>query len=157
MKTPMNRSRQGKGTASGIGAVAAATVAAMAAVAAVALSACAGAPAGGPAGAPPGGPQFDIDAFLRAPDTTMSEVLTSGDFLAATQLSANDCAVMLQSSQGTVLEDLPGTARGHAWIRRGQGQPGQAWLVVSRRGGERTCHGPLPYDTLHALATRGAS
>ncbi|TWG81117.1 hypothetical protein L602_004500000200 [Cupriavidus gilardii J11] len=144
MKTPMRTPGRWKGAASVAGAVVAAAT--------VALSAC----AGGSAGAAPGGRQFDVDAFLRAPDTTLSEVLTSTDFLTATQLSANDCAVMLQSTQGTVLEDLPGTARGHAWIRRGQGQPGQAWLVVSRRGGERTCHGPLPYDTLHALATRGA-
>lgn len=98
--------------------------------------------------------QFDIDAFLRAPDTTLAEVLTNTDFLAATRLPAADCATLLQSERSGVLEDLPAAARGHAWLLRTASQPGQVWLVASRRGGERTCHGPLPADTMHGLAQR---
>lgn len=116
------------------------------------LTACAGTPAGGAATR-----QFDVEAFLRAPDTTLSEVLTNADFLSATRMSANDCAAMLQSAQTGVLEDLPGTARGHAWLRRATANPDEAWLVVSRHGGERTCHGPLPYETMHGLATRSGA
>ena len=122
------------------------------AAAVMTLAAC----AGGTAARGVGG-QFDVDAFLRAPDTTLSEVLTNADFLAATRLSANDCAVMLQSPHGGVLEDLPGAARGHAWLRTGVDKPSQVWLVVSRRGGERSCHGPLPADTMHALAARASA
>ncbi|EHP37459.1 putative lipoprotein transmembrane protein, partial [Cupriavidus basilensis OR16] len=47
---------------------------------------------------------FDVDAFLRASDTALPEVLANPDFLAATQASANDCAVLLQSVSSGVLE-----------------------------------------------------
>lgn len=98
--------------------------------------------------------QFDIDAFLRAPDTTLAEVLTNADFLAATAASARDCATMLQSERSGVLEELPGAARGDAWLLRPTGQPGRVWLVTQRRGGERGCHGPLPADVVGALVSR---
>ena len=100
--------------------------------------------------------QFDIDAFLRAPDTTLAEVLTNADFLAATAASARDCATMLQSERSGVLEELPGAARGDAWLLRPTGQPGRVWLVTQRRGGERGCHGPLPADAVGALVSRAS-
>lgn len=102
------------------------------------------------------GRQFDVDAFLRAPDTTLPEVLTNPDFLSATKVSAADCAAMLQSERSGVLEDLPGMARGDGWLWRPAAKPGQVWLVASRRGGERTCHGPLPAEGMQALVGRAA-
>ncbi|WP_255581501.1 hypothetical protein [Cupriavidus sp. AU9028] len=98
--------------------------------------------------------QFDVDAFLRAPDTTLPEVLTNPDFLAATRASTADCAAMLQSERNGVLEELPGMARGDGWLWRPAAQSGQVWLVASRRGGERTCHGPLPAEGVQALVGR---
>ncbi|WP_456281757.1 hypothetical protein M1D55_21145 [Cupriavidus sp. JZ107] len=114
----------------------------------LALGACAGGKSAAPSR------QFDIDAFLRAPDTTLSEVLTNPDFLAATAASARDCATMLQSERSGVLEELPGAARGDAWLMRPTGQPDRVWLVTQRRGGERGCHGPLPADAVGALVSR---
>lgn len=100
--------------------------------------------------------QFDIDAFLRAPDTTLAEVLTHPDFLAATAASARDCATMLQSERSGVLEELPGAARGDAWLLRPSGQPGRVWLVTQKRGGARGCHGPLPADAMGELVSRAS-
>lgn len=112
------------------------------------LGACAGGKT------PAANPQFDIDAFLRAPDTTLAEVLTNPDFLAATVVSARDCETMLQSERSGVLEELPGAARGDAWLLRPTGQPGRVWLVTQRGGGERGCHGPLPADAVGELVSR---
>ncbi|SOY57307.1 conserved hypothetical protein [Cupriavidus taiwanensis] len=118
----------------------------------LALAACAS--SGG------GASKFDVDAFLRAPDSALPEVVGNPAFLAATRVSATDCAVMLQSASTGVLEDLPpsSSARGPAWLLhpkdQPKDQPGQVWLVVSEAGGERTCHGPLPADAMKTLATR---
>ncbi|SPK73212.1 conserved protein of unknown function [Cupriavidus taiwanensis] len=114
----------------------------------LALAACAS--SGG------GASKFDVDAFLRAPDSALPEVVGNPAFLAATRVSATDCAVMLQSASTGVLEDLPpsSNARGPAWLLHPKDQQGQVWLVVSEAGGERTCHGPLPADAMKTLATR---
>lgn len=103
--------------------------------------------------------QFDVDAFLRASDTALPEVLGNPDFLSATQASANDCAVLLQSVSSGVLEGLPptGGASGPAWLLHPAGAPAQVWLVVSKNGGERTCHGPLPADAMKALVARAST
>ncbi|SOZ37232.1 hypothetical protein [Cupriavidus neocaledonicus] len=103
-----------------------------------------------------GASKFDVDAFLRAPDSALPEVVGNPAFLAATRVSATDCAVMLQSASTGVLEDLPpsSNARGPAWLLHPKDQPGQVWLVVSESGGERTCHGPLPADAMKSLASR---
>ncbi|MGO4327323.1 hypothetical protein AB4Z48_03875 [Cupriavidus sp. 2TAF22] len=118
------------------------------AAAAMLLAACAG----------PGGASkhFDVDAFLRASDTALPEVLSNPDFLSATQAPANDCAVLLQSVSSGVLEGLPatGSGRGPAWLLHPAGAPDKVWLVVSKASGERTCHGPLPADAMKALAAR---
>jgi hypothetical protein len=98
--------------------------------------------------------QFDVDAFLRAPDTALPEVLTNPDFLAATRVPATQCATMLQSERSGVLEDLPRTVRGQAWLLRPTATPAQVWLVASKSSGERSCHGPLPADAVHALIER---
>ncbi len=119
----------------------------MALGAALTLAACAGTGASR---------HFDVDAFLRAPDTALPEVLGNPDFLAATRASATDCAVMLQSTQSGALESLPagGSGRGPAWLLRPAGSPDKAWLVVSDPQGNRSCHGPLPADAMQALVGR---
>ncbi|MDF3836521.1 hypothetical protein P3W85_26730 [Cupriavidus basilensis] len=101
---------------------------------------------------------FDVDAFLRASDTALPEVLANPDFLAATKAPANDCAVLLQSVGSGVLQDLPpaGSGRGPAWLLHPAGSPGKVWLVLGKAGGERTCHGPLPADAMKTLADRAA-
>lgn len=103
--------------------------------------------------------QFDVDAFLRASDTALPEVLANPDFLSATQASANDCAALLQSVNSGVLEGLPPTGGGHgpAWLLHPAGAPAKVWLVVSKTGGERTCHGPLPADAMKALVERAST
>ncbi len=103
-----------------------------------------------------GASKFDVDSFLRAPDSGLPEVLGNPGFLKATRVPAAECAVMLQSASTGVLEDLPpsSTARGPAWLLHPKGQPDQVWLVVSESGGERTCHGPLPADAMKTLAAR---
>lgn len=108
------------------------------------------------AGAGPGSRQFDVDAFLRAPDTALPEVLGNQDFLSATRATATDCAVMLQSTQTGVLESLPsnGGGRGPAWLLHPAGSPDKVWLVVSGARGDRSCHGPLPADEMKALVAR---
>lgn len=98
--------------------------------------------------------QFDVDAFLRAPDTALPEVLTNPDFLAATRVPANECATMLQSERSGTLEDLPRTVRGQAWLLRPTATPARVWLVASKASGERSCHGPLPADAVEALIER---
>lgn len=98
--------------------------------------------------------QFDVDAFLRAPDTALPEVLTNPDFLAATRVPAAECATMLQSERSGTLEDLPRTVRGQAWLLRPTARPAQVWLVASKASGERSCHGPLPADAVQALVER---
>ncbi|WP_354686205.1 hypothetical protein [Cupriavidus necator] len=115
---------------------------------ALALGACAS--SGG------GASKFDVDSFLRAPDSALPEVLGNPAFLQATRVSANECAVMLQSANTGVLEGLPpsSNARGPAWLLHPKGTPEQVWLVVSESGGERTCHGPLPADAMKTLADR---
>ncbi|ODV43517.1 hypothetical protein AWV79_16650 [Cupriavidus sp. UYMMa02A] len=102
------------------------------------------------------GSKFDVDSFLRASDSALPEVLGNAAFLSATRVPANDCAVMLQSSNSGVLEDLPpsSSARGPAWLLHPAGKTDQVWLIVSEAGGERTCHGPLPADAMKALAAR---
>ncbi|SPA29241.1 conserved hypothetical protein [Cupriavidus taiwanensis] len=114
----------------------------------LALAACAS--SGG------GASKFDVDAFLRAPDSALPEVVGNPAFLSATRVPATECAVMLQSASTGVLEDLPpsSNARGPAWLLHPKDQPGQVWLVVSEAGGERTCHGPLPADAMKTLAKR---
>lgn len=120
----------------------------MASAGALALAACAS--SGG------GASKFDVDSFLRAPDSALPEVLGNPAFLQATRVSANECAVMLQSASTGVLEDLPpsSSARGPAWLLHPKDKPEQVWLVVSEAGGERTCHGPLPADAMKRLAGR---
>ncbi|MDK3023049.1 hypothetical protein QO239_10640 [Cupriavidus taiwanensis] len=115
---------------------------------ALALAACAS--SGG------GASKFDVDAFVRAPDSALPEVVGNPAFLAATRVPANECAVMLQSASTGVLQDLPpsSNARGPAWLLHPRDKPGQVWLVVSEAGGERTCHGPLPADAMKSLADR---
>jgi hypothetical protein len=100
--------------------------------------------------------KFDVDAFLRASDTALPEVLSNPDFLAATRSPTAECAAMLQSTGSGVLEALPpaGSGRGPAWLLHPTGAPQQVWLVVSEPNGERTCHGPLPADRMKALADR---
>lgn len=106
---------------------------------------------------------FDVDAFLRASDTALPEVLANPDFLTATQASANDCAALLQSTSSGVLEDLhstgsgSGSGRGPAWLLHPAGSPGKVWLVVSKGSGERTCHGPLPADAMKVLVERAGA
>jgi hypothetical protein len=102
---------------------------------------------------------FDVDAFLRASDTALPEVLANPDFLSATRVSANDCATLLQSTTSGVLEDLPptGGGRGPAWLLHPAGAPDKVWLVVSKGSGERTCHGPLPADAMKALVARAGA
>lgn len=102
---------------------------------------------------------FDVDAFLRASDTALPEVLANPDFLSATQASANDCAALLQSTSSGVLEDLhpTGSGRGPAWLLHPAGSPGKVWLVVSKGSGERTCHGPLPADAMKVLVERAGA
>ncbi|SPC06849.1 conserved hypothetical protein [Cupriavidus taiwanensis] len=114
----------------------------------LALAACAS--SGG------GASKFDVDAFLRAPDSALQEVVGNPAFLSATRVPANECAVMLQSASTGVLEDLPpsSNARGASWLLHPTDKPGQVWLVVSEAGGERTCHGPLPADAMKTLADR---
>jgi len=132
------------------GAVVARTVLA-ALAAATLLAACAG--SGGASR------HFDVDAFLRASDTALPEVLANPDFLSATQAPASDCAVLLQSVSSGVLEGLPptGSGRGPAWLLHPAGTPDKVWLVVSKPGGERTCHGPLPADAMKVLAERAGA
>ena len=103
-----------------------------------------------------GAGKFDVDAFLRASDTALPEVLANSEFLRATRVSANDCAVMLQSTATGVLQDLPPASgsRGPAWLLHPAGKPDQVWLVVSEAGGERTCHGPLPAAPMQTLVDR---
>ena len=115
---------------------------------ALALAACAS--VGG------GASKFDVDSFLRAPDTALPEVLGNAEFLKSTRVPASECAAMLQSASIGVLEDLPpsSNARGPAWLLHPKGKPEQVWLVVSESGGERTCHGPLPADAMKRLANR---
>ncbi len=103
------------------------------------------------------GRQFDVDAFLRAPDTALPEVLANADFLSAPPASANDCAVLLQSVSSGVLEGLPPAGRGPAWLLHPAGAPAKVWLVVGKNGGERTCHGPLPADAMKALVERAGT
>ncbi|WP_152561665.1 hypothetical protein [Cupriavidus sp. SK-3] len=104
---------------------------------------------------------FDVDAFLRASDTALPEVLANPDFLSATQASANDCATLLQSTSSGVLEDLhstgSGSGRGPAWLLHPAGSPAKVWLVVGKGNGERTCHGPLPADAMKALVERAGA
>lgn len=123
----------------------------LAGAAMLALAACAS--SGG------GASKFDVDSFLRAPDSALPEVVGNPAFLKATLVSATDCAVMLQSASTGVLEDLPpsSNARGPAWLLHPKDKPGQVWLVVSEAGGERTCHGPLPADAMKTLADRAKS
>jgi hypothetical protein len=110
------------------------------------LAACAQAPAN----------RFDVDAFLRASDTAMPEVLGNPDFLKATRVPHAQCATLLQSAHSGVLEDLPASnaARGPAWLLHPADAPDKVWLVVGVAGGERTCHGPLPADAMKTLADR---
>lgn len=100
--------------------------------------------------------RFDVDAFLRGSDTALPEVLGNPDFLKATQITANDCAALLQSPHSGALEDLPAsnTARGPAWVLHPASTPDKVWLIVGQSGGERTCHGPLPADAMKALTER---
>jgi len=101
-----------------------------------------------------GARQFDVDAFLRASDAALPEVLANRDFLTATRVSANDCAVMLQSTGSGVLESLPAAGGGPAWLLHPAGEPSRAWLVLGQPDGSRTCHGPLPADAMRGLAER---
>lgn len=103
-----------------------------------------------------GASKFDVDAFLRASDTALPEVLGNADFLKATRVSHEQCATLLQSPHIGALEDLPAsnTARGPAWLLHPAGSPDKVWLVVSEAGGERNCHGPLPADAMKALKSR---
>lgn len=116
------------------------------AAAALLLAACAQTPAS----------RFDVDAFLRASDTAMPEVLGNADFLKATRVPQTECATLLQSPHSGVLEDLPASnaARGPAWLLHPTASPDKVWLVVGVAGGERTCHGPLPADAMKKLAER---
>lgn len=100
--------------------------------------------------------KFDVDAFLRGSDTALPELLASPDFLRATRASANECAVMLQSTGTGVLEDLPAasTGGGPAWLLHPAGKPDQVWLVVGDAKGERSCHGPLPAQPVEKLVER---
>lgn len=100
--------------------------------------------------------QFDVDAFLGASDSALTEVVANQDFLDATRLAANDCAVMLQSERSGVLESLPSAVRGPAWLLHPGATPSQVWLIVSRADGHRSCHGPLPADAMKALVQRAA-
>ncbi|AGW89154.1 MULTISPECIES: hypothetical protein [Cupriavidus] len=142
----MNESQEGSTGA--VGAYRRPGFALLAGAGALALAACAS--SGG------GASKFDVDSFLRAPDSALPEVLGNPAFLQATRVSANECAVMLQSASTGVLEDLPpsSNARGPAWLLHPKGKPEQVWLVVSEAGGERTCHGPLPADAMKTLAAR---
>jgi hypothetical protein len=99
---------------------------------------------------------FDVDAFLRASDTALPEVLANPDFLKATRISVTDCAAMLQSASSGVLEPMPPTVRGSAWVLHPTATPDKVWLVTSRSDGERSCHGPLPADAMKALMARSA-
>jgi len=103
-----------------------------------------------------GASRFDVDAFLRASDTAMPEVLGNADFLKATRVPQTECATLLQSPHSGVLEDLPASnaARGPAWLLHPADAPDKVWLVVGVAGGERTCHGPLPADAMKTLAER---
>ncbi|WP_042884450.1 hypothetical protein [Cupriavidus necator] len=142
----MNESQEG--SAGAVRAYRCPGFALMAGAGALALAACAS--SGG------GASKFDVDSFLRASDSALPEVLGNPAFLQATRVSANECAVMLQSASTGVLEDLPpsNSARGPAWLLHPEGKPEQVWLVVSEAGGERTCHGPLPADAMKKLAER---
>lgn len=103
--------------------------------------------------------QFDVDAFLRASDTAMPEVIGNADFLKATRAPVAQCAALLQSPHSGALEDLPpaGSGRGPAWLLHPAGTPDKVWLIVGEAGGERSCHGPLPADAMKALAERARS
>lgn len=100
-----------------------------------------------------GARQFDVDAFLGAPDMALPEVLANRDFLAATKAPVADCAAMLQSASSGVLESLGG-GRAPAWLLHPAGDAARVWLVLGQADGSRSCHGPLPAAPMRVLAER---
>ncbi|MFP3888731.1 hypothetical protein [uncultured Ralstonia sp.] len=107
--------------------------------------------------------RFDVDSFLSAPDTVLSEVLVNTDFLRATKLPDAECAALVKghAAQVVVLPNppdprLPDAASRKPFVIQPPGSE-HVWLLLRGADGVQSCHGPLPAREFMGMVQRASN
>ncbi|KMW45966.1 hypothetical protein PQH03_11390 [Ralstonia insidiosa] len=110
-----------------------------------------------------GASRFDVDSFLTAPDTVLSEVLVNKDFLRATKLPDAECAALVKGHAAQVValpnpEDprIPEAASRKPFVIEPPGSE-SVWLLLRGTVGVQSCHGPLPAKEFMGLVQRASN
>jgi len=110
-----------------------------------------------------GASRFDVDSFLSAPDTVLSEVVVNKDFLHATKLPDAECAALVKghAAQVVVLPNppdprIPEAASRKPFVIEPPGSE-SVWLLLRGTEGVQSCHGPLPAKEFMGLVQRASN
>lgn len=110
-----------------------------------------------------GASRFDVDSFLSAPDTVLSEVLVNKDFLRATRLPGAECAALVKGHAAQVVAlpnppdpRIPEAAARKPFVVQPPGSE-SVWLLLRGAEGVQSCHGPLPAREFMELVQRASN
>jgi len=110
-----------------------------------------------------GASRFDVDSFLSAPDTVLSEALVNNDFLRATKLSDAECAALVKGHAAQVVAlsnppdpRIPEAASRKPFVIQPPGSE-SVWLLLRGADGVQSCHGPLPAKEFMGLVQRASN
>jgi hypothetical protein len=98
--------------------------------------------------------RFDVDSFLSAPDTVLSEVLVNTDFLRATKLPDAECAALVLPNPPD--PRLPDAASRKPFVIQPPGSE-HVWLLLRGADGVQSCHGPLPAREFMGMVQRASN
>ncbi|MGM3273893.1 hypothetical protein [Ralstonia sp. 24A2] len=107
--------------------------------------------------------RFDVDSFLTAPDTVLSEVVVNKDFLRATKLPDAECAALVKGHAAQVVAlpyspdpRSPDAASRKPFVIEPPGSE-SVWLLLRGAEGVQSCHGPLPTKEFMGLVQRASN
>lgn len=107
-----------------------------------------------------GASRFDVDSFLSAPDTVLSEMLVNKDFLHTTKLPDAECAALVQGHAAQIVAlpnpldpRIPEAASRKPFVIQPPGSE-SVWLLLRGSNDVQSCHGPLPVKKFMRMVQR---